>query len=323
MRVQPVPAWRANLADLGIPAAPPGPGEQSRIATNTDPFESHPFIGSIDDRAYFLASSPAIPAQQWWLVGIDARGGRSLFPPVALDLSSAAPECLLNGPTTMLCIRDDGDTRNTVQGGIAWVVDVDRGAVTFTGPTDLRTYPRTLNVVQVGVYAIAESMNKGVYGVGPKAETTWFVPGDGSVDKRYIDNGDGAPPTIGSQTTSGRGSLGKVAFSLSDGRVISPELKDNAQQQTTVVYPGGFAANVVAGENLSDVQFFDDSGKRTTQRAADGSVHLQLRRLLLHLQRIHVQRCERSDRLVLVELRSRQRHGHRCHTRRASVPRRG
>jgi len=119
---------------------------------------------------------------------------------------------------------------------------------------------------------IAESMNKGVYGVGPKAETTWFVPGDGSVDKRYIDNGDGAPPTIGSQTTSGRGSLGKVAFSLSDGRVISPELKDNAQQQTTVVYPGGFAANVVAGENLSDVQFFDDSGKRTTQRAADGSI---------------------------------------------------
>jgi hypothetical protein len=271
VRVQPVPGWRTSLADLGVPASPPA-GDPSRIATDNDPFESRPLIGYIDDRAYFLANGPAIPTKQWWLIGIDARSGRPLFAPVALDVGSAAPECRLNGPAMVLCLRDDGDIRNTVDGGIAWVVDVNRGAVTFTGPTDLRTYPGPLNVVQVGIYTVAESMNKGVYGVGPNAETTWFVPGDGSVDQKHIDYGDGAAPTIATQTTSGRGSLGKVVFSLTDGRVVSPALQENAQQRTTVVYAGGFASDVAVGQDLSEVQLFNDSGERTTQRSIDGSL---------------------------------------------------
>jgi hypothetical protein len=272
MRVQPVPGWRASLTDLGVPVAPPGSGNQSRIATDDDPFESHPFVGHIAERAYFLASSPAVPARQWWLVGIDVRDGHRLFAPVALDIGAAAPDCFINGPIMVFCLRDDGDIRNTIRGGMAWVVDVERGAVTHTGPTDLRTYPSKLMVHQVGIYAIAETESQGVYGVGPQGETTWFVPGNGSIDQKYLDTGDGPPASIATQTTQGRGSNGVVAFSLSDGRVIRPELDENAQQQTTTVYPGGFAADIVLGDPLPKVQFFDDTGKRTSQRSVDGSL---------------------------------------------------
>jgi hypothetical protein len=68
----------------------------------------------------------------------------------------------------------------------------------------------------------------------------------------------------------GRGSDGKVVFSLSDGTVIAPELDGNAKQATTVVYPGGFATEIAVTASRDEVQFFDNTGKRTSSEGIRG-----------------------------------------------------
>jgi hypothetical protein len=271
MRAHPVPGWRASVSDLGVPAAPLGL-DQGMIATDNDPFESRPLVGYIDERAYFLAGSSTVPSRQWWLIGIDVRNGRPLFAPVALDIGSAAPRCFLNGTTTVLCIRDDGDVRNSVKGGIAWVIDTKQGIVTYAGPTDLRTYPGKLGVAQVGIYAVAESMHTGVYGIGPKADTTWFVPGDGKPSSKYPDNSDFPPPTLATQADANPSSFMNSVFSVRDGKVIAPQIEENAQQRKTRVYPGGFAAEIRVSQTDSQIRFFDETGKLTSRPGIDGSL---------------------------------------------------
>lgn len=266
MAVQPVAGWRTSVADLGLPTVAPGPAAQSRISTSDDPYWSNPFVGNLGNDAYFVAGSPGAPHTQWWLVAVDVRDGQRLFAPVQLNAGTRAPNCFLNGPRAVLCLRDDTESSS------AWVIDARSGRVSYTGPTDLRTYPAKLTVHQVGIYAIAETENEGVYGVGQNAETTWFVPGDGSVDQKYPTVSDSAPLTLASQGTQGRGSFGKVVFSLSDGTVIKPELDANAQQQLTVVYPGGFAAEIALSQTRTAVQFFDDEGRRTSGDSIRGSL---------------------------------------------------
>ena len=224
----------------------------SRIATSDDPHWSRPFVGNLGDDAYFVAGSPRAPDTQWWLIGVNVHDGRRLFAPVKLNVGTWAPECFLNGPKTVLCLSDDAES------GTAWVIDAQSGSVSYTGPTDLRTYPAKLTVHQVGIYAVAETQFQGVFGVGPNAETTWFVPGDGSVHQNYQSAHDTAPLTLASQGTPGRGSFGNVVFSLSDGAVVKPELDADAQQQMTVIYPGGFAAEIALSETRTEIQFFDD-----------------------------------------------------------------
>jgi len=259
MRAQPVPGWRSGFAELGLPG-------QSRIATQSDPFSSRPFVGNLGDRAYFVAGSPGAPDTQWWLVGIGMRDGRHLFAPVPLSSEARAPACFVNGPNAVLCLRHD------VHDVTAWVIDAATGRVSYAGPTDLRVDPATLTVHQVGIYAVAETEQQGVYGVGPHAETTWFVPGRGSVDQKYLGNRDVAPLPIASQTTPGRGSDAEEVFSLKDGAVITPELDAGAQQQQTAVYPGGFAAEIADSERSTRVQFFDDTAKRTSRHSIHGDL---------------------------------------------------
>lgn len=267
MRVQPVPGWRINVADLGLPGATPGMTGGSSITTDDDPSESTPLIGYVGDSAYFVARTPRTPDTQWWLVGLSVRDGRRMFPPVPLDNASAPPDCFLNGPTMLLCLRDDGDLRNNTDGGVAWVIDTQAGNVSYFGPTDLRSYPGERNVQQVGIYAVAESMDKGVHGVGPTAEPTWFIPGDGSVDQNYGTGGDVTAPPIATATTAGPGSNTKVVFSLTDGSVISPESDEGLRQLGAQIYPGGFAVEMTAEDNRTlyhpdEVWFFDNTGKR-------------------------------------------------------------
>jgi hypothetical protein len=116
-------------------------------------------------------------------------------------------------------------------------------------------------VHQVGDYAIAETRDEGVYGIGPTAETTWFVPGDGIVDQNYSGTRDVAPTTLATQSPPGSGPDGKVVISLADGKVIKPQVDESARQQQTSVYPGGFAAVIGGKETQRDVQFFDVSGR--------------------------------------------------------------
>lgn len=265
MRVQPVPGWRTSVTDLGLPPSAPGVPAHSRIATDDDPFHSFPFVGNLGDDAYFIAKSAGPPDPQWWLVGIDVRDGRRLFPPVRLSAEMPRPECFLNGPDAVLCLR------GTVNDVTAWVIDAHTGHVTYTGPSSLRTYPAKLTVHQIGIYAVATTENQGVYGIGSHAETTWFVPGSGHVDQMYPPQRDTAPRTLATQAAAGRGVDRTVVFSLNDGTVIKPKLADDAEQQMTVLYPGGFAAEIRVGQELSRVEFFDDTGTRTSQKSIKGS----------------------------------------------------
>jgi hypothetical protein len=265
MRVQPVPGWRITAAELGLP-------DHTRFATNDNPFQSKPFAGYLGDRGHFLASMPGAPTHEWWLVGVDAHNGSRLFPPVSLKTTiNTAPKCYLNGPAAVLCLRDDADA------GTAWVIDAQTGAVTFTGPTELRTYPGRLGVGQVGIYAVAGTMNQGVHGVGPKAEPTWFVPGDGSADQQYRARSDFEAPSLATQSIGGPGCETKVVFSLSDGSVLSPKLENARRPLGAVVYPGGFAVEVGAQtgritSNPDHILFFDGTGKQLGRADVSGKL---------------------------------------------------
>lgn len=251
MRDLPVAGWRTGAADFELPA-------DAVFVTSDVPAQSEPFIGYLGDRSYFLASRPG--TGDWWLVGVDVGSGRALFPAVPLASASPyRPYCYLNGPAAVLCLR--GEDRSYV----AWVIDAESGAVTFSGPTPLAPPPGRTSVEAVGTYAVAGEQNRGVSGVGARAEPTWFVPGDGGVDQRYRLQSDLGAPALATQTTGGSATARKVVFALSDGKVMTPDVGAGRQALNAAVYPGGYAVEVgPTGElvNPDEVLFFDEQGTR-------------------------------------------------------------
>lgn len=200
MRQQPVPGWTITVDQLGLP-----PGTVVRP------------IGNIGDRGVFLG----ITDEGWWLLGIDVTNGQRLFGPVQLGLAGDATDfnCYVNGPPNVLCVRQGPDLSVP---STAWVVDTSSGKLTFDGPTDLRVagpqdQPR---LEQIGDYAIAAVTNKGMYGVGPRGELTWFVPGNGILPAQFAAwERDTTPSTLAVQ---GSGRIADVVFSVVDGRVVKP-----------------------------------------------------------------------------------------------------
>ena len=258
MRIQPVPGWRVSVGDLGLPVPAPGTGDLTKL-TPADPWRS-PFVGYLGDHGFFVASSMRGTATQWWLVGIDGRDGRRLFDPVRLSETTRPPTCLRNGPNTVLCVYDEPNS------GTAWVVDATTGAVTFTGPTSLRTSPAKLNLKQVGIYAVAETAGDGVYGVGPKAEPTWHVSGDGRTGSSQASNSDLAPKTLFTAMIDSRRFITDVVFSVVDGTVIEPALDAGMRPLRAVTYHGGFAVEFGGQDGRQvGVAFFDPTGKRLAQ----------------------------------------------------------
>ncbi|ORV85779.1 hypothetical protein [Mycolicibacterium iranicum] len=251
MRVKPVPGWVASNEDLGL-----APG--TRIATDPMPIHSQPLIGNIGDRAFFLVSNGEDLGVVWSLVGLNVDTGQRLFPPVQLK-RGGKPYCYLNGPDALLCITTDIDNRT------AWVIDSRSGVVTYLGPTELAMRPNDLNVQQVGIYAVAESVDEGVYGIGSRAEPTWFVPGAGNTSPVYVNGLDIDQPPLAFQTVPGINALGKTLFSVTDGRVIEPETPDGSEIMNIQLFPGGFAAEVRPRDQpFGPVMLFDDNGKRMT-----------------------------------------------------------
>ena len=263
---QPVPGWTVNLDGLGLPA-------DSKIATSDDAYWSQPLVGTLDERAYFLANGPGSSVKRWWLVGVDTRSGQKLFAPTELTVGADVPTCMTNGPATVLCLLDDVQNA-VVVGSTAWVIDARTGAVTYTGPARVHvTGDRSVH--PVGIYAVATTTGEGVYGVGPAAEPTWFVPGDGRLPGSPTVDLATAPPT---QTTQGTGdpvSNRKVVFSVVDGSVITPDLSPQRSPRSAIIYPGGFAVHVEPAESTptpSDgVEFFDDRGKQLGSADIEGS----------------------------------------------------
>lgn len=269
MRRQPIPGWRTSLADLGLP-------ESSNFGTSDDHLPSStPLIGSVGSNGYFLASSPTSPGRQQWLLGVDSHTGKQLFPPVPINAGSLFPNCFVNGPEFVLCLADDvreGKTEST-----AWVIDTHTGELVFNGPTELHTTPGSgVNVEQVGAYAVASIRGEGIYGVGPRAETTWFIPHADSVTTKITRSAaDTAPPTLATAQDSTSGSDDMVVFSLVDGTVMTLQLEDEKKPETAVVYPGGFAIQAVApaGSRAADtLLFYDHEGNRIGETDISGSL---------------------------------------------------
>lgn len=246
-----MPGWRTTVGDLGLPAI-----GDSRIAVSNDPRGPRPFIGSIDNRAYFLASSGAPDAPQWWLAGIDVQDGRRLFDAVPLSSAARYPQCFLHGPNDILCL--DGLPSVTAR-----VIDGRSGAVTYVGPTDLRLGFGKLAVEQVGMYAVATTQDQGVFGIGPRAETTWFVPGDGLLEMEPVERPAARSQTLTAQRDADPRKFSHTVFSVADGHVIEPDIEEGASLVETAFYSGGFASKTSDADGVpGDIFFFDESGRR-------------------------------------------------------------
>ncbi|OBG45976.1 hypothetical protein A5669_07705 [Mycolicibacterium fortuitum] len=246
MRANPVAGWTADIATLGLP-----PG--SSITAGDDP--QGPIIRTGSSRAYLIASSPG-PTPQWWLTGVDAADGRRLFAPVALNMTTRAPSCFING-ASVVCIADDYDRAT------AWVIDRQTGQLTYTGPTDVRlTSWEKRSARQAGDYLVAVTEKQGIYGVGPQAETTWFVPGAGVVAEH---NSDVAFQGTGRED-------GVTLFSLADGQVLDPQFPDKTELLNTAFFNGGFAQQFAEKPGHEFVQFFDTAGKLTINKRFDGKL---------------------------------------------------
>jgi hypothetical protein len=190
-----------------------------------------------------------------------------LFAPVEIGRvdDALAFDCLLNGPSMVLCIREDRDPSKQTR---AWVVDSEKGELIFDGPTDLRisTTPNHPEVDPMGNYAVATVSGEGVHGVGAHAELTWFVPGGGHLSQRKDSEHDAPPQPLAVQDGSAS-STTDVVFSLADGKVVTPEAPQGARFGRAMVYPGGFGYEYsVIGDDFSTwVDFFDESGKQMSR----------------------------------------------------------
>lgn len=264
MRVRPVAGWRTRATDLGLP-------DSSIIGTTGDATWSTPFVGSLQNNGYFLVSDPGAPDRQQWLVGLDARTGGPLFPPVKLEAPTRSPKCFVNEPSSVLCIADD--VREGKITSVAWVIDADSGNVLFNGPTDLHTTPGSgVRVDQVGNFAVAELRGQGLYGIGQRAETTWSVPKTTKVSPtEWV--ADAAAPTYAVAEDASPGSDRTVVFSLTDGKVITPDLGEGRTPQNAVVYPDGFAVEATTDIDKSTpdvLVFFDSAGNRLGETDVSG-----------------------------------------------------
>jgi len=248
MGVRPVPGWKTTIAELGLP-----PGS---TLTSGEPKAGplSPIIESSGNRAYLLATSPSPTAPQWWLSGIDAGDGHALFRPIPLSTTMAAPHCFLNG-ASVVCISEDQ------QAATAWVIDGQTGNLTYSGPTDLRLEPSKLQAVQVDGYLVAASDGQGLYGVGSKTETTWFVPGIGKVFK------DGNGVVLQGIAS---GSYAVDLIRVENGKTITPILPDGAHLEDVNFFQGGFAAIVVVGKEPPAAQFFGDADEPANEKRVSG-----------------------------------------------------
>lgn len=251
MRSEPVPGWKTSSEKLGFP-----PGTVPKI------------IGNIGDKGYLLG----ITGTGWWLVALDVSTGRRLFAPLELGRSDDALgfDCFVNGPTMVLCLRQDRDPAKPTR---AWIVDSTNGHLTFDGPTRLRlTSGQGQPMVEHrGDYVLATVSGEGVYGVGSHAELTWFVPGRGSIGQQRDWNHDSAPETLAVQGGAGS-STTDVVFSVADGSVVTPDMPQGARLGEAMIYPGGFGYGYSAtGDYFPDqVAFFDDSGKSLSRPNSKG-----------------------------------------------------
>lgn len=252
MRQQPVPGWTVTVDQLGLP-----PGTVARP------------VGNIGDLGVFLG----ITDEGWWLLGLDVISGSRTLGPLRLGPAGDATDfnCYVNGPPMVLCVRQPADTDAP---STMWVVDTSSGKLAYDGPTDLRVAGRQgqPDLEQLGEYAVACVSGKGIYGVGMHGELTWFAPGDGGLTSQFsVRHRDTSPSTLAVQ---GSGGVADVVFSVVDGHVVKPDMPPGTDLGRAVVYQGGFGYEyTVAGDYTTErVAFFDNTGKKLSEPATEGTL---------------------------------------------------
>lgn len=251
LRRQPVAGWQVKNTDLGLPDYAP----LGDLFANTG------------DKAYFLSQFVDLHCaancrpQAAWVYGVDTRTGARLFDPVPLADFRYAVTCFGNGPGVAVCLKAD-------QPLTAWVIDLDKGKVTYTGPTDLAYSARAgqPEATPIGTRAgqsrlLATVRGQGVHGVGSHAELTWFVPGNGFVAPGDDLVADDLPPPAIALSPSKDGQPDRV-FSVVDGKDLTPPAPAGAELSHATVYSDGFAyVYKHPGTHAGGVLFYDVKGK--------------------------------------------------------------
>jgi hypothetical protein len=240
---QPMPGWRTTAADIGLP---PGVHVGAMFASN-------------GDQAFFEAPDCGGECRRpdiGFVYGLNMRTGGRLFAPVPMPGFSPAGECHGNGPSVAVCFSYDSSLRPR-----AWVVDLDRGAVTYAGLTDLPSAGVTDIGEYHGVTRLVDPVNrKGVYGVGSHAEHTWFVPGDGTLVPAGLAAVNEMPPMTLAAQGGGLGKPDRV-FSVIDGHDLTPTAPEGDTLDHATVYNGGFAYQFTRGSEAGGVLMYDTSGR--------------------------------------------------------------
>ncbi|OBB97173.1 hypothetical protein A5779_15570 [Mycolicibacterium peregrinum] len=254
---KPVPGWRLTAADIGLPPD---------VTVGA-------LFTSTADHAYFVAdkTDPQGLSPMGWLYGVDIHSGKLLFPPIALAGFRGYPlgECYGNGPAVAVCLTTGDAERGLPQ--TAWVIDLEHGQITFTGPTDLNPQgtsgPDKYIVTAIGNYfgetrLVARREGEGVYGIGSNAQRTWFVPGGGSIfDSGYRQVTDVPAPTIATQNAALETPDAPYRmFSAVDGTDLTPTPPEGTIIRRSLVYNQGFAYSFRESGKHDGLLFYDTKG---------------------------------------------------------------
>ncbi|MFN8068726.1 MAG: hypothetical protein U0R77_08065 [Mycolicibacterium insubricum] len=259
---QPVPAWQVTQADIGLPP-------QAPVGN---------MFAALGDTAYFVAGAgcsgdPCVDPNGW-VYGLDIRTGKKVLDPVELKdfWGSSSDDCHMNGPSVAVCVTPECDVSGC-DGlkELAWVIDLARGEVTFTGEPGVHAgapdrpdlpYLQAIGSAGGETRLVGAVKGKGIYGVGSKVEPTWFLPGSG--DMPQSDSGrvnDAAPVTVAVQYSDRSIGQGVRVFSA-DGKDLTPTPPEGFEVGSTVqIYPGGFAVEYQKDSRSAGVSLFDTEGK--------------------------------------------------------------
>lgn len=225
---------------------------------------------NIDDRAIMLG----VTDKDWRLYGLNVADGVQFMRPLTIGSTADADiSCSVNRPPDVLCVWSSSDPAIPSR---AIVIDTDSGDVVFDGPTQLRAAQESGSprLEQIGEHAVATVADSGVYGVGPHAELTWFVPGDGILPTRFTETPrDTQLPALAIQ---GGGSANDVVFSVADGTIVQPALPGDVELGRAMVFPNGFGYEFTSRADFTKdrVAFFDSTGKKLSELEPDGTLEV-------------------------------------------------